>query len=36
MIEIYKLEIDEIENDIYFPLWHTKKMMEHPDQSIIF
>jgi hypothetical protein len=30
---IYKLEIDEIENDIYFPLWHTKKMMEHPDQS---
>ena len=28
---IYKL--DEIENDIYFPLWHTKKMMEHPDQS---
>jgi len=30
---IYKLELDEIENDIYFPLWHTKKMMEHPDQS---
>lgn len=30
---IYKLEIDEIDNDIYFPLWHRKKMMENPDQS---
>ena len=30
---IYKLEIDGLENDIYFPLWHRKKMMEHPDQS---
>lgn len=30
---IYKLEIDNIDNDIYFPLWHRKKMMEHPDQS---
>jgi len=30
---IYKLEIDDLENDIYFPLWHRKKMMEHPDQS---
>jgi len=30
---IYKLEIDGIDDDIYFPLWHTKKMMEHPDQS---
>ena len=30
---IYKLELDDLENDIYFPLWHRKKMMEHPDQS---
>ena len=30
---IYKLDIDGIDNDIYFPLWHRKKMMEHPDQS---
>ncbi len=30
---IYKLEIDNLEHDIYFPLWHRKKMMEYPDQS---
>lgn len=30
---IYKLELENIDNDIYFPLWHRKKMMEHPDQS---
>ena len=30
---IYKLDIDGIDNDIYFPLWHRKKMMENPDQS---
>jgi hypothetical protein len=30
---IYKLEIEGLENNIYFPLWHTKKMMEYPDQS---
>lgn len=30
---IYKLELENIDNDIYFPLWHRKKMMEHPEQS---
>jgi len=30
---IYKLEIEDLEDNIYFPLWHTKKMITHPDQS---
>ena len=29
---IYKLEIDNVDT-IYFPLWHTKKMVKYPDTS---